>query len=231
MYYDFHIHSCLSPCGQDEMTPYNIVNMAKLKGLQWIAVTDHNSCAQLPAMANSAKQVGLGLIYGVELQSLEEVHCLAYFLSLSQAMEFYQWLIPHQSKLPNNPTYFGHQYIMDETDQILGEEGKMLLDCLDCSLTQLENAVHQFQGKFVLAHIVGKANGIVVQLGFIPQDLAFDALEIRKEEDKELVLHSHAWLKDPLWLISSDAHQLIDIAEAQHDLTEQQWQRLWGETR
>ena len=40
IYYDFHIHSCLSPCGDDDNTPNNIVNMALIKGLNAIALSD-----------------------------------------------------------------------------------------------------------------------------------------------------------------------------------------------
>ena len=55
MHYDLHIHSCLSPCADDSMTPHNICNMAKIKGLDLIAVTDHNSMRPHPVWRRDAE--------------------------------------------------------------------------------------------------------------------------------------------------------------------------------
>ena len=83
MYYDLHIHSALSPCGDDTMTINNIFNMAYIKGLELIAITDHNSLKQqfyLEEIINHDILKGkIDYIHGVELQSKEEIHILAYF--------------------------------------------------------------------------------------------------------------------------------------------------------
>lgn len=86
--YDLHIHSCLSPCGDDDMTPGNIVGMAAIKGLDVIAVTDHNSCRNCPAVLKLAEQYGVLAIPGMELTTAEEVHAVCLFSELSAAMEF-----------------------------------------------------------------------------------------------------------------------------------------------
>ena len=70
--YDLHIHSCLSSCGDDDMTPGNIVGMAAIKGLDVIAVTDHNSCRNCPAVLKLAEQYGVLAIPGMELTTAEE---------------------------------------------------------------------------------------------------------------------------------------------------------------
>ena len=92
MYYDLHMHSCLSPCASDDMTPNNIVNMALIKELDLIAVTDHNSTKQLPAIDKVARELGLTLLYGVELETIEEVHVLGLFNTLEKSQSFQEWI-------------------------------------------------------------------------------------------------------------------------------------------
>ena len=88
LYYDLHIHSCLSPCGSEDMTPYNIAAMAALKGLDVIAVTDHNSCKNCPAVLAAAKEYGVLALPGMELTTSEEVHAVCLFETLDAAMAF-----------------------------------------------------------------------------------------------------------------------------------------------
>ena len=56
--YDLHLHSCLSPCADDDMTPYNIAGMAMLLGLQLLALTDHNSAKNCPAFFSACREYG-----------------------------------------------------------------------------------------------------------------------------------------------------------------------------
>lgn len=228
-YYDLHIHSCLSPCADNEMTPCNIVGMAKVKGLDLIAVTDHNSTLTLPAVKQAAGEQGIELIYGCEVQTREEVHILAYFQTEKARKQFQKFLDATIPSIPNRPDFFGEQLIMDGNDQVIGTESRLLLVSLDADLDSCVQAIHKAGGIAVPAHIIGKSNGLIEQLGFIPETLAFDALEIRSESDRELVLSLHPWLvgRDVLWLINSDAHQLIDISEPEHLLDEARFNRLW----
>ena len=94
LYYDLHIHSCLSPCGNDDMTPYNIVGMAAVKGLDVIAVTDHNTCRNCPAVLAAAKEYGILALCGMELTTSEEVHAVCLFAELSQALAFDAYVYP-----------------------------------------------------------------------------------------------------------------------------------------
>ncbi len=213
MFYDLHIHSCLSPCASDDMTPNNIVNMAILNGLQLISVTDHNSLRQQKSIASVAAKNGIGYIYGVEIQTMEEVHCLAYFQDIQEVEKFQLWIDSKLMVIPNDENYFGHQWIMDEQDEIIAKEERLLLSSLDATLEQCVQAIHEHKGKAVLAHVLDRANSVCTQLGFIPMDLKYDGLEIKKIEDKEAVLNRHPWIKDPIWLCNSDAHQLIDLHE------------------
>ena len=85
-YYDLHIHSCLSPCADMDMTPNNIVNMAKLLGLDVIALTDHNTSLNCEAITKVAEKKGLCVLPGMELTTSEEIHAVCLFDTLDKAL-------------------------------------------------------------------------------------------------------------------------------------------------
>ena len=129
--YDLHIHSCLSPCGDDEMTPANIAGMAAVLGLDVIALTDHNTCRNCgPAMA-AAGEYGVLLIPGMELTTMEEVHAVCLFRTLEAALDFDSYVYKHLLKVPNQEKYFGHQYLYDAEDRIIGSEPNLLINATD----------------------------------------------------------------------------------------------------
>lgn len=228
MYYDLHIHSCLSPCADDAMTPHNICNMARIKGLEVIAVTDHNSLRQQRRMKEAGRQCGIRLLYGVELQSREEVHCLAYFQHLSQVDAFQHWIDAHLPSVANDPEWFGHQILCGDNDEPEAYEKRLLLVSLDVDLAGCVEAVHAMEGIAVAAHVLGRQNSVMTQLGFLPMDPVFDGIEVKSIQEQEEMIRIHPWLKQRncLWLINSDAHQLTDISEAEHSLSWQDAERL-----
>jgi Predicted metal-dependent phosphoesterases (PHP family) len=228
MYYDLHIHSALSPCADDDMTPNNIVNMAMLKNLQLIAVTDHNSIKQLEAVSKVAVEKGLGFIYGLEVQTIEEVHILCYFKDYYHVQLFYSALKSKLIQLENNEEYFGKQLIFNHLDEEIARENNSLLTSAMWTLEELEHQVHLYHGAFVIAHVMDKLNSITTQLGFIPPKLKFDGIEVKDENEKENCLKANPWIEDTVWLFNSDAHQLIDIHEAEYQIDEETLARLWG---
>lgn len=231
MYYDFHMHSCLSPCAENEMTPNNICNMALIKGLDCIAVSDHNSTRQLASLHEVAKNLPLRLIYGCELQSSEEVHILALFSKLNDTIPFQKWIDSVMPNIPNDENYFGNQYILNAQDELIEKEERLLLVSLEATLDECVERIHQFGGKAILAHVLDRQNSVTTQLGFIPMDLPYDGLEIKNDEQKLKVLQSHPWIKEDstLWLVDSDAHRLIDISEAENFMQNSMIQKLWGD--
>lgn len=230
MYYDLHIHSCLSPCADDDMTPNNICNMAVIKGLDVIAITDHNSCLNLPAFDVCAKNLGLRLIYGCELQTIEEVHVLGLFQTLAEAMSMQEWIDAKLKKVEFDPAYFGNELRMNAQDEVISQEKNLLIISLDASIEETIDAIHEHSGAAVLAHAAGRHNSICVQLGFIPEDLKYDAIEVKKEEDMTYIKKIHPWITDDntLWLMDSDAHRLIDISEQVHAINEEKFRKLWS---
>lgn len=228
MFYDLHIHSGLSPCADDDMSPHNIVLMAKLKGLDLISVCDHNSLRQQTVMAEVAKAHHLHYLYGIELQTKEEVHILAYFKDPSDLIPMQEWIHHVQMKVQNRSNFFGHQYLYDDQDRIVDEEKIALIFSLNTSLTEALHAIKTHHGKAVLAHLYGRKNGIVTQLGFIPEGLEIDGVEVTSDADHQRFLQEYPQYRHLPCFINSDAHGLSAIAEATRQLDPQTQVSLWG---
>lgn len=213
LFCDLHIHSCLSPCGSDDMTPSNICGMAMLKGLGMLALTDHNTARNLPAMQACADAYGLLLIPGMEITTREEVHLLGYFPSVDVALDFSQFLREHLPKKKNKPSFFGNQLVMDEDDNVIAEEDALLIGAADLPLSELVRLIRQAGGVPVPAHINRGSNGLLINLGFVPEDLQLTAVEVSRA-----LPCAHTPQEGRVVLHSSDAHYLGDILEAQETI-------------
>ena len=208
LFSDLHIHSCLSPCANDDMTPANICGMAVLKGLQMIAVTDHNSARNLPAVKACCDAYGLLMIPGMEITTREEVHLLGYFETVEQALDFSEFLRPHMPPKKNKPQFFGNQYVMDEDDNIIAEEDELLIGASDLRLAELTRIIRERGGVPVPAHINRGSNGLLINLGMMPDELGFTAVEVWRA-----LPCAHTPQAGKVILHSSDAHNLGDILE------------------
>lgn len=226
MYYDLHIHSALSPCSDDDMTLNNIVNMAYLKELDLIAITDHNSVKQLYHLDEVAKGK-IDYVYGVEIQSREEIHVLAYFLHDASLDDIQSFLDLYLIEEPNDEYYFGHQYILNQNDDIIGEEKRLLIQSLDLSLKEIIEWIHQHYGIAVLAHAMSERFSIMNVFMTIDEDLDIDGIEVTKEEHQTELIQKYPYLKEKMWLISSDAHRLDMISEPIHALDKDRFYDLW----
>jgi len=211
---DLHIHTVLSPCGSLDMSPTAIVDKALETGLQIIAITDHNTTLQAECVIKIGEKKGLLVIPGVEVTSKEEVHCLAYFQSFETASQFQLYIDEHMPFIPNNPDFFGHQVQVDENDDIVYQEERLLISDINQSVEQISKKVKSLDGIFVLAHIDKSKNSIFSQLGFIPPDLEMDAVEISKRGIENGFLEKNAYLKKYVILSSSDAHFIEDIGKS-----------------
>ena len=208
LFSDLHMHSCLSPCGSDDMTPANICGMAMVKGLQMIALTDHNTARNLPAAKRCADAYGLLLIPGIEITTREEVHLLGYFPDVETAVDFGSFLKQHLPPKKNRPSLFGNQLVMDEDDHVIDEEDALLIGATDLSLDELVRLIRQADGVPVPAHINRGSNGLLVNLGFVPPDLNLTAVEVWRA-----LPCPHTAQAGRVVLHSSDAHYLGDILE------------------
>ncbi|MBR5152197.1 MAG: PHP domain-containing protein [Clostridia bacterium] len=211
LYYDLHIHSCLSPCGDEDMTPNNIVNMALLKGLDVIAVTDHNSCGNLRAVMEVAGD-RLLVVPGMEVETAEEVHVLCYFPTLAACEGMWQILKEHRLPVKNKPEIFGHQWYMDAEDEIVGEEEYLLTTATGLTIEEVFKTAQTLGGVAVPAHIDRSSYSVISNLGFLPPHLPVTAVEIT---GRNLETWEKDW-KDYTIISDSDAHYLGDIAEPFH---------------
>lgn len=208
LFADLHIHSCLSPCGDDEMTPGNILGMAVVKGLDMVAIADHNCARNLPAAAEIAEAYGLLLVPAMEITTREEVHMLGYFPTVDAALDASAILKQHLPPKKNKPSFFGHQSVMDSDDNVIDEEDALLIGATDLPLTACATLVRERGGVPVPAHINRGSNGLLVNLGFMPEEPVFQTVEVWRHLPcpMEPLDHRHV-------LHSSDAHYLGDIQE------------------
>ncbi|MGI6586038.1 MAG: PHP domain-containing protein [Gracilibacteraceae bacterium] len=210
---DFHIHTALSPCGDEDMTPCNIVNMAILKGLDIIAVTDHNSCSNLPAVMEAARKNGLMVIPGMEVQTKEEVHILCLFKRMEGAAKFAEIVYNSLPDIENNEDIFGQQLIFNSSDEIIGKEHKLLLSSTILSVNDVFILVRGLGGICIPAHVDRQGFSIITNLGFIPPVLKVRTVEISKKCTPEAAVKKYPFLSKFNYIISSDAHYLEDISE------------------
>lgn len=212
---DLHLHSVLSPCASLDMSPKNIVNTALKNGIDIIAITDHNSTLQSKSVLEAAKNTNLSVFLGVEINSKEEVHALAYFENLDRLQTFQDYINLHLPFVQNDVEKFGYQVVVDINETILFEEEKLLIIAMDQTIEQIEKKVHELDGIFIPAHIDKSKNSIISQLGFIPPDLDIDGYELSPNFMKQtnLILP-----KDKTCVFNSDAHILEVIGTNFHKI-------------
>lgn len=213
--YDLHIHSCLSPCGDDDMTPANIAGMAVVKGLDVVALTDHNTCRNCPAFLAAAREYGVLALPGMELTTSEEIHAVCLFPGLEQALEFDRYVYQRLIKFPNRPEIFGRQQIYSPEDQICAEEPNLLLNATEISFQGLWELVLSFGGVMFPAHIDKTANSLIASLGAIPPDSRFTCAEVKDLKKLHGLRRDHPYLDRCRIISNSDAHYLEHINEPQ----------------
>ena len=211
--YDLHIHSCLSPCGDDDMTPANIAGMASIIGLDVIAVTDHNSCKNCPAVMEAAQTYGITVIPGMELTTAEEVHVVCLFESLHNAMAFDAYVYEHLLPFPNNEKIFGKQQICNAQDEITGNVEYLLINATDISFDQVFDLTASYGGIMIPAHIDKDTTSLLSNLGFIPPDSQFTCAEVRHMERLDELRQKYPYLNRCRIITNSDAHYLEHMNE------------------
>ncbi len=215
-YYDLHIHSCLSPCADDDMTPNNIAGMAVLKGLNILALTDHNSCKNCPAFFEACRSQGIVPIAGMELSTAEDVHLVCLFEELDSAMAFDREIEGHIMNIKNRPEIFGNQLVLNGDDEQIDTVDKLLISATDLEMSEAVRLAKSFGAHVHPAHVDRESNGIVAILGDIPEDYGFSAVEFNDAENIPKIKQSSSVAKDATLVVSSDAHYLWDINEAEN---------------
>lgn len=216
--YDLHLHSCLSPCGDNDMTPNNMVNMAVLKGLDIIALTDHNTCKNCPAFMEVARNCGILAIPGMELCTAEEIHVVCLFPTLEAAMDFDAQVYSRLPDIPNDPQIFGDQWILSAKDESVGIEKKLLVNATSIPVTEAGSLAAGYGGFAFPAHVDKNAYSVLSNLGFIPLECGFSTVEVKQPEPFLSREENREKIQGMRIVTNSDAHYLWDIAEPENFL-------------
>jgi len=208
---DLHIHTCLSPCTELDMSPKGILTSAKMKGIDIIGICDHNSSENSLAVMKAARKMQIKVIPGLEVTSQEEVHVLALFDKVESALKLQEYVYEN---LPgeNDEEAFGKQVIVNEKEEVEGFNTKLLIGATTIPLEEVIRLIHSFNGIAIASHIDKEAFSIIGQLGFIPEGLALDALEISPRMSFEDAIKTYNY-NYPI-TCSSDAHYPDDIGKS-----------------
>ena len=209
--YDLHIHSCLSPCADIEMTPNNIVNMSVLNGLNVIAITDHNSCKNCKALVEAGKKVNLLVIPGMEICTNEDIHVICLFETVTDAENFSTYVYSNMPLIPHRPDIFGEQIIMNSNDIEISRESYLLLNATNISVNDILSTTNKYNGTAFPAHIDRSSYSVISSLGDIPPEAGFNTIEISTKGNIEKMKSLHPIIKDKLILINSDSHYLENL--------------------
>ncbi len=206
---DFHIHTLLSPCAEIEMTPHHIVMRAAQYGVDAVAITDHNASANAAAAVEAAKNYGVKVFPGMEVECREEAHIVVLFDTLEQLAAWQKIVDANMSGLKNNAERFGAQFIVDDDDNFIAEEERMLLGPLKLPAAEVIQKVNAMGGMAIAAHVDRPSYSLLMQLGFLPSDMGLAAAEISsagirelKEQKLKLALGGLNYVTD------SDAHMM-----------------------
>lgn len=210
--FDLHIHSCLSPCGDEEMTPANVAAMCALAGIQVVALTDHNSTGNCASFARAAARLGLLAIPGMELCTKEEVHVVCLFPELERAASFSDLVRSRLPAVQNDPAVFGDQLLMDDGDGVLGEETALLAGAADISVYDVNALTARFGGIAYPAHIDRSSNSLLSQMGIWDPELNFPLAEVSLNCPAELF--DRRDLRGVRHISACDAHYLHQIPDA-----------------
>ena len=209
---DLHIHTCLSPCGDIRMSPRNIAAQAGKQGIVLLAVCDHNSAENVAAVMKAAGTSGVTVLPGMEVCSREEIHVLAIFENLESVLGLQSTVYQHLAG-ENNPEVFGLQVIANECDEVTGYEDRLLIGAVDLPVEDIVKRVHELGGIVIASHIDRESFSVISQLGFIPETLKFDALELSSNVGDAEARSRFVAYGDNTFIRNSDAHELQDLGK------------------
>jgi PHP family Zn ribbon phosphoesterase len=187
------------------MKPYELVSAAKKAGLELIALTDHNSTKNCPAVAAAARELDIGFIPGVEITTSEDIHCICLFADLGKAAAFSRWLDSKRPGIPARPAIFNRPGGLPKAPiRQLGER-ELLYMARRVTINELYDEAKRYGGLFWPAHVDKPSNSLYSVLGCWPEDLKADAAELYYEEAPKDIPANIPLLR------CSNAHRLWDL--------------------
>lgn len=211
---ELHVHTVLSPCAEVEMIPPLIVREAVERGINLIAITDHNASANVGAVIKAAKGTELAVLPGMELQTREEVHSLCLFDRLEQLEDFQTWVNTGLPDIQNRPDFFGEQFVVDETGEFIRREEQLLLVSVEYSMSEAFQKVCQLGGLFIPAHVDRTQFGLISVLGLVPDDISLELLEISRRRSPDQARVQFPQISRYPLIQSGDVHRLDEFLGA-----------------
>lgn len=214
---DFHLHSCLSPCGDDAATPTLVAGMCAVNGVEVCALTDHNSMKNCPAFLKACENYNILGLPGMELTTKEEVHVVVLFPDLDGAWGFQRLVEEGLRALPrNDPAVFGRQLVMDEEDRLVEEEPLLLAGATDIGVYAVSALAARFGGLAIPAHIDRPSFSLLANLGLWDGSMGFPCAEVSPACPPDFFARPD--LRGVPHITGSDAHYLHQIAPARQTL-------------
>ncbi|MBR5381874.1 MAG: PHP domain-containing protein [Oscillospiraceae bacterium] len=218
LFYDFHLHSCLSPCGDDDAFPTVMAGMAKAAGADAAALSDHNSSRNCRAFLKACKAYGLAGIAAMELTCAEEAHVLCLLPSAEAADEWESYVRERQLFIENRPEIFGRQLVMNENDEVTAVEPRLLITAADIGVYAVSKLVADLGGIAIPAHIDRSAFSLLANLGTFDEAMGFPIVELSASADPAALAETCPALRGVPYIVDSDAHRPCDIPDAVHTL-------------
>lgn len=209
---DLHVHTVLSPCGDLIMTPQNIIQTAEKKGIDILAITDHNSAENLEATLKLAEDSAVNIIPGIEVETKEQIHLITLFSDLKEVVSFQKLIYSHLPSIANDEELFGPQLVTDYKDKFIAKLDQLLLVSTNLSLEQTIVEARKRGGITFPAHVDKKEYSILSSLGFIPEEINFSVLELSKHSSKVDLYNEFPAAESYSLIKSSDAHYTSDIS-------------------
>lgn len=213
---ELHVHTVLSPCADVTMIPPLIVESALTHGIQLLAITDHNATGNILSVIQAAEGTDLKILPGMELQTKEDIHTLCLFDSMDQAMELQKMVDAALPPMDNDPDHFGEQFLVDSTGDFLASDPRLLLTSTNITLDQACHIVHSLDGLFIPAHVNRKVYGLIPTLGFVPEELDVDALEISRHLQPSEIAKKLPQIENFPIIQSGDVHRLDEFMGIMH---------------
>ncbi|MBI9045101.1 MAG: PHP domain-containing protein [Anaerolineaceae bacterium] len=208
---DLHVHTVLSPCASVEMIPPLIIQKCIEHNIDLIAITDHNAWENTAAVIDASNGYDVTVLPGIEITTIEEVHALCIFDDLSQIASFYKIISSHLPDIPNNPDIFGEQFIVDQTGLFIKRKSNLLAQSIQLSLSEISDLVFSHQGLFIPSHITRRDSGLLPLLGWVPDSLKVDALEIDRNVNIKNLIEKFPTISQYPLIQNGDVHHLDDF--------------------
>ncbi len=210
---DLHVHTVLSPCAEVEMIPPLIVKRARELALGIIAIADHNSAENAAAVIEAARGFDLTVLPGMEVQTREEVHLLCLFDTVVQVLDWQAVVYDHLPPLKNRPEFFGAQFVVDATGDFVRHNDRLLITSTSLSVEEVASAVEERKGLCIAAHVDRPSFSLLANLGFVPPDVHFAAIEVSRNARIDDLRERHPTLSGYSFVSSGDAHRLDEMSD------------------